>query len=107
VIRRLDPAACGIQLRGTAATGLALQAVLESSSGRRLVVVVRDAYRDHDQREALRQLLSGAPDLLLVGVGMPHDQRLAGSGGFLGTCGAARVNLTAAAEAIVGRLAPD
>jgi hypothetical protein len=69
--------------------------------------VVRDAYRDHDQREALRQLQTAAPNLLLVGVGMPHDQALAGSGGFLGTCGAARANLSAAAEVLVGGQVSD
>jgi beta-N-acetylhexosaminidase len=103
VIRRLSPAADGVQLRGAAVTRHALEAALDASAGRRLVVVVRDAYRDHGQSEALRWLQRAAPDLLLVGVGMPDDLRLAGSGGFLGTCGAARANLTAAAEIVVGR----
>lgn len=107
IIRQLDRGADGVQLRGSAATRQALQAALDASAGRHLVVVVRDAYCDHDQREALRLLQTAAPDLLLVGVGMLDDQRLAGSGGFLGTSGAARVNLTAAAEALVGRHPAD
>ena len=98
-IRTLD----GVQLRGAAATAEALQESIEAAADRRLVVVVRDAYRDQEQRESLRQLHAALPDLVLVGVGMPEDQALAGSGGFLGTCGAAAVNLAAAAEAIVGR----
>ena len=107
VVRRLDPGADGVQLRGAAVTSQALDEAVRASVGRHLVVVVRDAYRAHDQREALRQLQTAVPDLLLVGVGMPHDQALAGSGGFLGTCGAARANLTAAAEALVGSQVSD
>jgi beta-N-acetylhexosaminidase len=104
-LRRLDPEADGEQLRGDAATPQALQAALHAGAGRRLVVVIRDGYHDHHQRQALKQLGTAVPDLLLVGLGMPNDEALAGSGGFLGTCGAARVNLLAAAEALLGRQA--
>lgn len=100
-LREVDSRADGVRLRGDAASVEALERAVRDAAGRTLVVVVRDAYRDPAQQAAVERLAKGSPGLVLVGLGMPDDRKLAGPGGFLGTCGAAAVNLRAAAQTLL------
>jgi beta-N-acetylhexosaminidase len=64
-------------------------------------VVVRDAHRHEWQRELLSRALAARPDALVVGTGTVHDRPLAGAA-YLGTRGASRAGLTAAADLLAG-----
>jgi beta-N-acetylhexosaminidase len=75
---------------------------LSAAAGRPLVLVVRDAHRRPWQREMLARALAARPDAVVVGTGTAHDRVLAGSA-YLGTLGASRVTLTAAADLLAGR----
>jgi beta-N-acetylhexosaminidase len=75
---------------------------LAAATGRPLVLVVRDAHRRPWQRELLCRALAVRPDALVVGTGTAHDRTLTGSA-YLGTLGASRVSLTAAADLLAGR----
>jgi beta-N-acetylhexosaminidase len=75
---------------------------IAQAAGRPLVVVVRDAHRQQWQRDLLRTALGLRPDALVVGTGTTHDRYLAGSA-YLGTRGASRASLVAAAALLAGR----
>jgi beta-N-acetylhexosaminidase len=75
---------------------------LTMATGRPLVIVVQDAHRHGWQRELLGQVLAARPDALVVGTGTVHDRTLAAAA-YLGTRGASRVSLTAAADLLAGR----
>jgi beta-N-acetylhexosaminidase len=79
---------------------------LAMAAGRPLVIVVRDAHRHGWQRELLGRALAARPDALVVGTGTVHDRVLAGAA-YLGTRGASRVSLTAAADLLAGRPAAE
>jgi beta-N-acetylhexosaminidase len=74
---------------------------LAAAAGRPLVVVVRDAQRHQWQRELVGRALAARPDAVVVGTGMAHDRPLAGPA-YLGTLGASRASLTAAADLLAG-----
>ncbi|MFF5204979.1 glycoside hydrolase family 3 N-terminal domain-containing protein [Streptosporangium sp. NPDC000396] len=75
--------------------------VLALAGQRRLVIVVRDAYRHPWQRAWVRKVIAARPDAVLVGVGMPDDAELAGRSSVL-TFGAGRSNIQAAVELLAG-----
>jgi beta-N-acetylhexosaminidase len=79
---------------------------LATAAGRPLVVVVRDAHRHDWQRELVGRALAARPDALVVGTGTVHDRALAG-GAYVGTRGASRASLTAAADLLAGREPSD
>jgi beta-N-acetylhexosaminidase len=81
-----------------------LDEIIARGAGRALVLVVRDAHRVPWQRELLARVLARRPDAVVVGTGTVHDRPLAG-GSYLGTRGAGRVNLEAAAGVLLGRAA--
>jgi beta-N-acetylhexosaminidase len=97
------PGAGGVRLAAPAdRDGLSgLDGWLAAAAGRPLVVVVRDAHRHSWQRELLRRALAARPDAVVVGTGTAHDQSLAGPA-YLGTLGASRASLTAAADLLAG-----
>ena len=73
-----------------------------AAAGRALVVVVKDAHWHDWQRELLGRVLGLRPDALVVGTGTGYDRALAGPA-YLGTLGASRASLTAAADFLSGR----
>jgi beta-N-acetylhexosaminidase len=83
-----------------------LEALIARGAGRPLVLAVRDAHRRAWQRELVGRVLARRPDAVVVGTGTVHDQNLA-SGSYLGTRGAGRANLAAAADVLLGRSGPD
>lgn len=91
------------RVTGTRLTGAGLTSdtdlgeALADADGKPLVVVVRDARRQPEQRAALATVLAKRPDAVVVGIGTDADRALAPDA-FLGTRGGARVNLTAAAD---------
>lgn len=78
-------------------------AFLAAEDGRRVVIVVRDAYRIPWQRAWVSKLMAERPDTVLVAVGMPDDAALAPHAHVL-TLGAGQPNIQAAIEALTGRL---
>jgi beta-N-acetylhexosaminidase len=66
-----------------------------------LVVAVRDAHRFEWQQRTVEQLLAARPGGIVVEMGWPI-WRPRGAGGYLATCGAARVSALAAAELLTG-----
>jgi beta-N-acetylhexosaminidase len=76
--------------------GAGLETVRERGE-EQLVVVTRDAHRNHWQQAAAEQLIAEVRDGIVVEVGLPHWRPPAGTR-FVGTYGAARVNLEAAAK---------
>jgi beta-N-acetylhexosaminidase len=66
-----------------------------------LVVVLQDAHRHEWQRGAATKLLEAASDAIVVEVGLPiwHPE---GAAGYVATHGAARVNVEAAVEKLLG-----
>jgi beta-N-acetylhexosaminidase len=113
VLRRRAPGVDGLRLTelpgGAAVPGGAgvpggaaeLDAIIERGRGRPLVVAVRDAHRLPWQRDLLGRVLARRPDAVVVGTGTVHDRHLAGRG-YLGTRGAGRANLEAAADVLLG-----
>lgn len=101
-LRRRDPAADGVRLRGHAATEQALRTATAMAHGRPLLLVVRDALRSVEQTDTIRLMRSLRSDVILVGIGGTYDSESAGPGGYLGTRGAAAANLSAAAIALRG-----
>lgn len=69
-------------------------------SDRPVVLVVRDAHRDPAQRATVERIVSGHPDVVVVGIGTAYDAVLA-PGRYIGTHGGARPNLEAAASALL------
>jgi beta-N-acetylhexosaminidase len=105
VLRGRLPGTDGARLTNAPAPAW-LDRQLAMAAGRPLVIVVRDAHRHGWQRELLGQALAARPDALVVGTGTVHDRALAGAA-YLGTRGASRVSLTAAAELLAGRPVPE
>ena len=97
VLRELAPGTEGIRL-----TGPAPDTLIARAAGRPLVVAVRDAHRHPWQAELIGRVLASRPDAVVVGTGTEHDQMLA-RGRYLGTRGAGRASLAAAAEVLLGR----
>jgi beta-N-acetylhexosaminidase len=78
-----------------------LEALIDRAAARPLVLALRDAHRRPWQRELLARVLARRPDALVVGTGTVHDRDLA-AGNYVGTRGAGRVNLAAAADLLLG-----
>jgi len=70
------------------------------ASGRRLVVVLRDAHRYEWARDETERRLAAAPDAIVVETGLPSWRPP--STGYIATHGAGRANLEAAAEQLRG-----
>jgi beta-N-acetylhexosaminidase len=101
VLSGMLPGTAGVRITGPAdLTGLEQR--IAAAAGRPLVVVVRDAHRQQWQRDLLRTALGIRPDVLVVGTGTTHDRGLAGRA-YLGTRGASRASLLAAASLLTGR----
>jgi beta-N-acetylhexosaminidase len=66
-----------------------------------LVVVLQDAHRHEWQRDAAGRLLEAAGDAIVVEVGLPV-WRPDGAAGYVATHGAARVNVEAAVDRLLG-----
>jgi beta-N-acetylhexosaminidase len=101
VLRRASPGVDGTRLTRLPDD---LDEIIARGDGRPLVLVVRDAHRVPWQRELLARVLARRPDAVVVGTGTVHDRPLSG-GSYLGTRGAGRVNLEAAAGVLLGRAA--
>jgi len=69
-------------------------------SGRRLVIVLRDAHRYDWARDAAERLLASAPDAIVVETGLPSWKPPAA--GYVATHGAGRANLEAAVAKLRG-----
>jgi beta-N-acetylhexosaminidase len=78
-----------------------LDAIVACGAGRPLLLTVNDAHRRPWQRDLLAGVLSRRPDALVIGTGTTHDRSLA-NGNYLGTWGAGRANLEAAADILLG-----
>ena len=79
------------------AAELAARGVRIDSSGKSLVVVVRDLHRHPDQLEQVEALLAGRPDAVLVEMGVPQC-RPRGAHAYIATYGSSRASAIAAAE---------
>ncbi|MGC5016156.1 glycoside hydrolase family 3 protein [Streptosporangium sp. DT93] len=97
---KLLPGTSVTRLEAATATGGAIEAALAAASGRPLVVVVRDAHRHAWQTDALRHLLAGRADAVVVEMGLPGRSDLGAV--HIATHGAARVCGQAAAELLAG-----
>jgi beta-N-acetylhexosaminidase len=105
VLRERVPGTDGVRLKPPAEAGVVaddLPALLAAAAGRPLVIAVYDAHRRPWQRDLLTRVLASRPDAIVVGTGGTHDRALAGRA-YLGTRGAARANLAAAADLLAGR----
>ena len=101
LLRDRLPGTEGIRLTGPG--GLAgLDSKIAAAAGRPLIVVVKDAHWHDWQRQLLGQALRLRPDALVVGTGTGYDRALAGPA-YLGTQGASRASLSAAADLLAGR----
>ena len=101
LLRGRWPGTSGARLTGPAdMTGV--EGRIAAAAGRPVVVVVRDAHRHDWQRDLLRAVLALRPDALVVGTGTTHDRGLAGRA-YLGTRGASRASLLAAAALLAGQ----
>jgi beta-N-acetylhexosaminidase len=99
LLRGRMPATEGVRL---AESDLArLDRLVGAAAGRPLVLAVRDAHRSPWQREVLRRALTLRPDAVVVGTGMDYDRELAGDA-YIGTLGASRAGLCAAADLLAG-----
>ncbi len=74
---------------------------LTPAHDRQLVVVLQDAHRHEWQREAATKLVAAAPDAIVVEVGLPV-WRPDGAAGYVATHGAAKVNVEAAVDRLMG-----
>jgi len=107
VLRERAPAVAGVRLTEPP-TGPPTEAaawadpLIERAAGRPLVLAVADAHRRPWQAELVRQVLARRPDAVVVGTGTVHDAGLA-AGSYLGTRGAGRANLEAAADVLLGQ----
>ena len=72
-----------------------------STSGRQLVIVLRDAHRHEWERAMAGELAAHDADAVVVETGLPV-WRPDGVAGYVATQGAGRVNLEAAADLLVG-----
>jgi beta-N-acetylhexosaminidase len=71
------------------------------AGGGQLVVVVQDAHRYEWQREAANDLIYGSEDAIVVEIGLPA-WRPTKAAGYVATHGAARVNIEAAVDRLLG-----
>jgi beta-N-acetylhexosaminidase len=101
LLRDRMPGISGLRLAGRPDLA-GLDTALADAAGRPLIVVVRDAHRHEWQRELLGRALGARADALVIGTGTVHDRALAGAS-YLGTRGASRASLTAAADLLAGR----
>jgi beta-N-acetylhexosaminidase len=99
VLRERDPAVGGVRLTGPPEEP---EALIARGVGRPLVLAVRDAHRLPWQRELISRVLARRPDAVVIGTGAVHDACLA-RGSYVGTRGAGRANLAAAADVLLGR----
>ena len=74
---------------------------LTPAHDRQLVVVLQDAHRHEWQQEAAMKLVAAAPDAIVVEVGLPV-WRPDGAAGYVATHGAAKVNVEAAVDRLMG-----
>jgi hypothetical protein len=102
VLRHASPEVDGIRLTRLPDD---LDEIIARGGARPLVLAVRDAHRLPWQRELLARVLARRPDAIVVGTGTVHDRPLAGAS-YLGTRGAGRANLEAAAAVLLGPAAP-
>ena len=72
-----------------------------AASDGQLVVVIQDAHRHEWQRNAAQKLVDPVPDAVVVEVGLPV-WRPEGAAGYIATHGAARVNVEAAVDRLLG-----
>lgn len=79
-----------------------LDELIGPAAGRPLVLAVANAHRRPWQAGLVRGVLARRPDAVVVGTGTAHDASLA-PGSYLGTRGAGRANLEAAADVLLGR----
>jgi beta-N-acetylhexosaminidase len=101
VLRGILPATTGVRIMGPEDLAQ-LEQQISAAAGRPLVVVVRDAHRQPWQHELLTTALRLRPDAVVVGTGTLHDRDLAGRA-YIGTRGASRASLLAAARLLTGR----
>jgi beta-N-acetylhexosaminidase len=99
VLRSRAPDADGVRLSGPPDD---LDTLIARGGTRPLVLAVCDAHRRPWQAGLIRGVLARRPGTLVVGTGTTHDAALAG-GSYLGTRGAGRPNLEAAADVLLGR----
>jgi beta-N-acetylhexosaminidase len=94
------PSTTAVHLDDTAADGAEL---LDAAArhDRQPVLVLRDAHRHEWERETATMLIAAAPEAIVVELGLPlwHPP---GTGGYVASRGAGRVNLEAVAEALTG-----
>jgi beta-N-acetylhexosaminidase len=102
VLRDHLPHVSGIRLTQPPEAADSVDELIERAAGRPLVLAVADAHRRSWQAELIRRVLARRPDAVVVGTGTVHDAGLA-SGSYLGTRGAGRANLEAAADVLLGR----
>ena len=81
-------------------TRVAQDAGAATGSGQ-LVVVLQDAHRHEWQQDAASRLVEAAGDAIVVEVGLPV-WRPEGAAGYMATHGAARVNVEAAVDRLLG-----
>jgi beta-N-acetylhexosaminidase len=79
-----------------------LDGVLQSSTGRSLVLVVKNLHRHPWMAALADELLAKRPDAVTVEMGLPAC-RPAGAAAYIATHGAARVCGIAAAEVLTGK----
>jgi beta-N-acetylhexosaminidase len=99
VLRARAPGVDGVRLTGAPGD---LDAVIARGGTRPLLLAVCDAHRRPWQADLVRGVLARRPDTLVVGTGTTHDAALT-DGNYLGTRGAGRANLEAAADLLLGR----
>jgi beta-N-acetylhexosaminidase len=90
-----DPRSAAVRLAGDADVDEI------AGNGRRPVLVVRDPARHEWERGVAARLVALRPDTIVVDVGYP-GWRLSTAAGYVTTYGAGRVNLEAAADALLG-----
>jgi len=74
---------------------------LTTAGDAQLVVVLQDAHRHEWQREAATKLVAAARDAIVVELGLPV-WRPGGAAGYVTTYGAAKVNVEAAVDRLIG-----
>jgi len=106
VLRERDPAVDGVWLTEPPGHPGELEALIARGAARPLVLAVRDAHRRPWQGELVGRVLARRPDAVVVGTGTGRDRDLA-AGSYLGTWGAGRASLAAAADLLLGRGGPS
>ena len=95
IVVERDPSSMAVRLDGDADVDEI------AGNGRRPVLVVRDPMRHPWERGVAERLVALRPDTVVVDVGYP-GWRPEGAAGYVATYGAGRVNLEAAAAALLG-----